>query len=46
MPDLAGDGAQRERGRADLGQLPAGGVGDLGGQLGADAFAGGWACRR
>ena len=41
MPDLAGDRPQRQRRRADLGQLPAGGVGDLGGQLGADAFSGG-----
>ena len=36
-----GHGTQRQRGRAHLRQLTAGGVGDLRGELGADAFPGG-----
>ena len=38
--DLAGDGAQRERGRALLGELAAGGGEDLLGELGPDPGAG------
>jgi hypothetical protein len=40
-PQFPGNGAQRQGGRADLGQLASGRFGDLGGELGTDAFAGG-----
>ena len=41
MPSSRATARSDSAARADLGQLAAGGVGDLGGEFGADAFPGG-----